>query len=56
MPIAPKSAAGEGVTLKVAEQSGTNVGSELMRTLDDSAQLHQTNSTITIFEVSTIFP
>jgi hypothetical protein len=39
VPIAPKSAAGEGVTLKITDQSRTDIGAELMRAFDDFAQL-----------------
>src|SRR6267378_1984157 len=39
VPIAPKSAAGEGVTLKITDQGRTDIGAELMRAFDDFAQL-----------------
>ena len=38
VPIAPKSTAGEGVTLKITDQGRTDIGAELMRAFDDFAQ------------------
>jgi hypothetical protein len=39
VPIAPKSAAGEGVTLKITDQGRTDIGAEFTRAFDDFAQL-----------------